>query len=328
MPQHILANIMFDQKNIPQKLAHKFNLQLSALAFCLGDSDDYAVLDFIPSQDYLKRLQALNLPTLKSILKKELPLSTRIDPWILSKQLPYELKYPYHPLIETLACKAQASKIYQPIFDFKLVHCTDDVLHFLQGKQGLYVLKLPDGQSGMGHIFFDAQDSDLIKKISGLDIKNSRLEKWMPRLVDFSSQWLLDQSVELLGICEIINNNYGCYQGSIYPFSRPEYQPFIQEHIVFMKPYLEKFFKQGLRGHIGVDAFIYKDQEIAKLCPMIEINPRKTMGLVALKLSEHFQKPCKLEIANQVGERSLLPSVIQHQGQTVSYQKNINLTFL
>ncbi len=42
----------------------------------------------------------------------------------------------------------------------------------------------------------------------------------------------------------------------------------------------------GYRGPVGVDAMVYRDRDRLRLKPIVEINPRTTMGRVALKLQQ------------------------------------------
>ena len=42
----------------------------------------------------------------------------------------------------------------------------------------------------------------------------------------------------------------------------------------------------GYQGPVGVDAIVYRDRDRLRLKPIVEINPRTTMGRVALKLQQ------------------------------------------
>lgn len=324
MPYHILANTMFDQKNIKQSLTEKFNLQLSTLSFCLGQNDDIAALSFEPSLDYLNRIAKLKLPC-QNFCLPSYEEEAIFDSWQIIKNAPFKQKYPYHTLIEELSCKAFAAKLCPPLFDHKIIHDLLNLEDFIKYKSDRYVLKLSKSQSGLGHFFIEGKSCKTLNTLASFDLRNSRVEKWVERVFDFSSQWLLGEEVELLGVCELINNHLGSYKGSIFPISNTNFSSFIEEHLNFVKPYLQQFHKEGLRGHLGIDAFIYFDQGQLALCPLIEINPRKTMGLVALKLSKHFDQRVHITIGEYNPDQSLLPRSIHYKSKTIFFQKNLNL---
>ena len=160
-----------------------------------------------------------------------------------------------------------------------------------------------------------------------IDYAQARLEKWVDRVFDFSSQWLFDDSVHELGLCGLINNQKGSYMGSIYPLKNNPFHDFFVKHIEFIRPILQNFHKEGFRGHLGVDAFIYLENGKPCLCPLIEINPRKTMGYVALNLSKHFNQTVKISFGPFTKD-SILPRHIQKNGAIIKYSKNLNLTLL
>lgn len=318
MSNYHIANIEFNKKSV----------HLSALSFALSGCLDTAVLCFKPSLSYLKQVEALKLPTQTFVLMDQVPQGALIDPWALTTSIhqyaqvhKLRLKYPFHPLHESLDSKAHAFCVYRPLFESLLIQSQDEALAYLKGQQGRYVLKTDLGQSGKGHFFVDAATAQL----PSITFKNIRLERWVERVFDFSSQWLLDDKLNFMGLCELVNNRKGGYLSSRFPIQTTPFQELLDEHLAVVTPILQTFFDQGYRGHLGVDAFIYKDQGL-KLCALIEINPRKTMGYLALHLARHFQKPCEITLGPYDPKISLLPSSIegcQHQFKT-----SLNLTFV
>ena len=49
-----------------------------------------------------------------------------------------------------------------------------------------------------------------------------------------------------------------------------------------------ELYDAGHRGHAGIDAMIYKSGEQYKFKPVVEINPRMTMGTISLSLKKHI----------------------------------------
>ena len=130
------------------------------------------------------------------------------------------------------------------------------------------------------------------------------------RKLDFSVQARVDcvngkTSVHQLGITRIVNHPNGQYCGSIvgrFLSGQPEeilrfwhkgrcgqnvgVEALIERLIPFVG---EKLATQGFTGPFGVDCFIFEDTAgRLKIHPMIEINPRHTMGRVALSISKRM----------------------------------------
>jgi hypothetical protein len=56
--------------------------------------------------------------------------------------------------------------------------------------------------------------------------------------------------------------------------------------------------RAGFRGAIGVDAFVYRDRDGALRCkPVVEINPRYTMGRIAHEIRRQVAPGCSVRLA-------------------------------
>jgi hypothetical protein len=335
MPEYIVANIEFNEKNSATVQSHKHNLQLSALAFSSGQQSDVAVLPFIADADYMAQINLLKLPVQETTRIDLIPEGQIINPWKCTKivsdlalEHDLKIKYPYSNILETIDSKAHSFFLMKPNFESILINSIEDIKTFLKGKKGIFVIKSNFSQSGFGHYFVEASSFDPSDLPTGFTIQNSRLERWVERVFDFSSQWLLEESFCCLGVCELINNKKGGYLGSIFPLQTKEYDDFICEHLTEVNPIIKSLHAQGFRGHLGIDAFIFKTGNKLALCPLIEINPRKTMGFVALNLSQHFDRSIKIEIGNFDLYHSLLPKQISTAQHRFIYKKNINFHFL
>ena len=125
------------------------------------------------------------------------------------------------------------------------------------------------------------------------------IEPWLERQVDFSIQWeMKPDGLRLLGFTGLEVDLRGQYQGNWV-----EAQPRRIPQAVLSKfpavvaarlPHLfhrlgavleQRLRQLGFQGPLGMDAFVYRDsQGVFRLKPVVEINPRFTMGRVALEL--------------------------------------------
>lgn len=335
MPEYILANTDFALDTNSWFPKNPLSLQLSFLSFCLGETHDIALIPYDIDQSYKNRLSNLSLPIKNYELLDRTPKNAIINSWKVTEQCEKiaqtytaSLKYPYHVLQKELASKAFALTIHMPKFQSKLIQSQDEFFHFMNHESGLFVLKEEYGLSGQGHHFFHSPLKPELQIKKPINFMNARLEKWVNRVFDFSTQWLLDEHVNFLGACELFNHKKGSYSGSRFPIQNKLYDSFVDEHITFVKPFLDAFYEQGYRGHLGIDAFVYVENNELLLCPLIEINPRKTMGFVAWKLSQHFEKCCEIQVGDFCEKTSLLPLRLQTKNSVASFKKNINLSFL
>lgn len=130
------------------------------------------------------------------------------------------------------------------------------------------------------------------------------IEPWLERLVDFSWQGEVSSSgFEGLGFTGLLNDHRGQYQGNwVEPQPRRVPTPVTRAFPARIASEFPAFFQrlgirlgdwlraQSFQGPVGLDAFVYRssDGEV-RLKPVVEINPRYTMGRVALELLRHVQ---------------------------------------
>ena len=120
-------------------------------------------------------------------------------------------------------------------------------------------------------------------------------EPWCERLEDFSTQWLIhpDQKIEFIGGTRFETDEKGRYQGTL---AGPQEQlfasleSFLEEHCQIVQKALSDIAALGFFGNLGIDAFIYRHPETKLPClnPLVEINGRETMSLVALRLQQRL----------------------------------------
>lgn len=152
------------------------------------------------------------------------------------------------------------------------------------------------------------------------------IEPWLEREADFSVQLEMTESgLKLCGYTRLLNDAKGQYQGNLAEshfhtriptsivtlFREP---PNISRQILQLYDQVFELLEAELRkvdfvGPLGIDAFVYRDAAGAtRLKPIVEINPRYTMGRVAVELMRQAnQGSCGLF-------RLVNPAVLRSEG--------------
>jgi uncharacterized ferritin-like protein (DUF455 family) len=131
------------------------------------------------------------------------------------------------------------------------------------------------------------------------------VEPWLERELDFSVQLeMSDDGLKLCGYIGLINDAKGQFQGNV---ATPGHQKKIPANLIALFPeppdiaqrlhalYADIFalLEEELQrakffGPLGIDAFAYRDAHgKIRLKPIVEINPRYTMGRVTVELMKH-----------------------------------------
>jgi uncharacterized ferritin-like protein (DUF455 family) len=128
------------------------------------------------------------------------------------------------------------------------------------------------------------------------------VEPWLERVLDFSVQLeMTPHGLKLCGFTGLLNDAKGQYQGNwaeahhhtripaqvVAPFREPAD---ISKRLLNLYTDIFTLLEEELRraefvGPVGIDAFVYRDDTGAmRLKPIVEINPRYTMGRVMVEL--------------------------------------------
>lgn len=192
----------------------------------------------------------------------------------------------------------------------RLISNEAELLSWAKDFKGPKILRRLLGMTGRGHYFFtDNPDFHDFPAIG---------EPFVQRDLDFSTQWFLsDEESRFLGATHLINNPRGSYQATRVGDEQElfgSYYGRLQEAISAQKVVLEEARKIGFRGYCGVDSMIYDG---GLLQPMLEINARRTMGLVALKVASKRGHEGEIFFAGQPQENAeaLLPVIKKNQKQ-------------
>ncbi|HNC97213.1 MAG TPA: DUF455 family protein, partial [Myxococcota bacterium] len=139
------------------------------------------------------------------------------------------------------------------------------------------------------------------------------VEPWCRRRLDLSFHYDLGERASFQGICRFFTTEDGRFAGAtVGPWQEdidadlrrflhgegkdPRRMRRVAEEIG--KLLEEALLPRGVRGPVGVDAFVYEDAEGLHLQPLLEINPRWTMGRLALRLGArvHSGSKARLEL--------------------------------
>ena len=131
------------------------------------------------------------------------------------------------------------------------------------------------------------------------------VEPWLERELDFSVQLeMSDEGLKLCGYTGLTNDARGQFQANV---ALPGHQKKIPANLIALFPeppdiaqWLHALFadifdlleaelrRVNFSGPLGIDAFAYRDAaEKIRLKPIVEINPRYTMGRVTVELMKH-----------------------------------------
>jgi hypothetical protein len=132
------------------------------------------------------------------------------------------------------------------------------------------------------------------------------IEPWLDRKLDLSAQFEVDDdgSLRLLGVTRFLADGRGRFQGvfvhNMFGGSQPDVTHLLDDDgrdsrrlwrlFDHIGACLHKCLPAGFRGALGIDAFVYHDTTdgALRLKPIVEVNPRFTMGRVALGLAPYI----------------------------------------
>ncbi len=201
------------------------------------------------------------------------------------------------------------------------------------------VFKAPFSSSGRGmcRIRDKSPTANELKWIENVITKHGSViaEPWLEKIADLSAHAdiLPDGRVHFVGLTRFWTNSGGQYRGHIIgrmmdDFDRDTLQKWHHEH-GWQKELRETVMrvghevaKSGYFGPIGIDAFVYRRNNEEILRPMIEINPRWSMGRVSLAISSQIAaKHCGLWI--HLSHKDLKASASQSFGKLLDTVKKI-----
>ncbi len=297
---------------------------LSALTLYLARQDDVALLARHPSLSFLQKLRRVGMEIPEIQERSAIQLSERklgeLRPWgwsldsarlfaDLADQATSASSTAWEPAWAELHSKVFSTRLAQSLGDARGQVCEswEGVRRAMETLGPACVLKAPFGLAGKGLRFEDskAPSPSLRQWIAGILKEQSAIvvEPQHERVFDFSVQY--GKHMRLLGYTALHNDKRGRFLGCsvektltasageeatrlFYGRDRA-IQHFYEETLpATLSPLLTRL---RFDGPLGVDAMLARDAE-GRLVhhPIIEINPRTTMGRVTLELARYVVK--------------------------------------
>lgn len=337
-------------------LQHPFCLQLQFLPLLFAEQTDLIAVSHIPSSDYIKDLEELGwwpngLPTLilmdddekfTGYQCKSWGYSKALKSWCDEKHMSYSMPKDWE-IIRLVNSKAFSFR-YSNLENSTLLFNQNDLISWLKKIPNRGVLKSCFGLSGLGNKQVDESVSfaSLLKFCQKEWGKGRCIiaEPWLERLYDFSTQWFIHSNakIELIGATRFATDVQGNYIGTL---AGPE-----NELFTTLKTYLEihkleaikaltDIAQLGYFGHVGIDSLIYRNPDNDEMClyPIVEINARQTMSLVALYLQKKICPKQYLRLNfNQIDTLPTMPSLLPkyleiENGKRYAFRRKLTAVF-
>jgi len=172
-------------------------------------------------------------------------------------------------------------------------------------RQERLLIKSPYSSSGRGLIWLSPAKLTQSEKqiINGMLKKQKQvsIEKALDKQLDFSMQFEITHTgkTQFVGYSIFQTNNKGAYEKSRLDSQKrleKDITGFIDKKLLFqtqmtLTEMIQKMVAPYYEGIIGVDMLLYKTDDSYRLHPCVEINMRKNMGYLAIRLVEKYLHP-------------------------------------
>lgn len=236
---------------------------------------------------------------IKELLSEEANLETFAvlpEAYKLSDLYHRQFDYPTIEVIKKVNSKIYSSKLNLELGTsnkIKLIYSSKEL--FEEGMKylntGSIIIKDSFGVSGKGNLIIS--NESILKRIASyVEMQEKKgkkvefiLEPLLEKAKDFSCQFKIhkDGSFEIISVQEVRNTGLS-YLGSYTPDK--EFMEFIKKQSYFeiIEKTAKKLYEDGYYGDVCVDSMILNDQS---LCPVVEINARKSMSLIKHELDRY-----------------------------------------
>jgi uncharacterized ferritin-like protein (DUF455 family) len=296
---------------------------LSALTLYMGRRDDVAILAQKPTLEFLKKLKNAGFDYPEIVERDAMDLADRkvgqLRPWAWSPDSAAKMAGLLdQTTLQTVSWEPAWHELHSKVFSARLANeagfgrgrvclCEKEVSATVVEMGGRCVLKAPYGLAGNGLRFLGEEglsDSDVVWTRQQLELEGALIvEPRFERVMDFSVQY--DRDFQLLGYTHLHNDAVGRFQACsiersltvsvteevarFYYGQQRHVQRFYEQELPkLLRPHFERV---GYAGPVGIDAMIAREFDGSLVHhPIIEINPRHTMGRVTLELARHVVK--------------------------------------
>lgn len=301
---------------VPDALTNITN-DLASLLMFVANADDIVITPRRPQTSFLKSFRNIGyeLPQFADWSELSDRTITKFEPWGRTKHSVKKIRQfsgrvlensltetPDH-LFSKVWCAGLTAREAGSIFPSKIldseaaVHVT--VADHFSKSDIPFVLKAPFGSSGRNMLRIARQGiepNQLAWIKTTLKTQKALVgEPWVSKISDLSVQIdVTENGVKLLGTTRFITDKRGQYVGhylgkKFFNMSGDFHKAYHQQQFQAALEYSARatgdaLSEEGYRGPAGIDAFVYQDASGIHLRPRVEINPRLTMGRVALEI--------------------------------------------
>lgn len=205
-----------------------------------------------------------------------------------------------YSLEQTLNSKITSAKLASVhgwgFFQGAIVSSVDEIeSHLAQFPQYKnWIIKRPHGFSGIGHYQFESHNMNAFI-MSKILVGEVLLEPLYKRVFDIGTTFeIVDGIIQRQFMVENFNSSLGGFRGGVGAKSVDKFKKYIFERYSYSLDELEKITREiakayldmGAIGNVQIDSFIYEEEGVLKLYPLVEVNYRKSMGLVIQSLAD------------------------------------------
>ncbi|AUN99635.1 hypothetical protein C0V70_16275 [Bacteriovorax stolpii] len=187
----------------------------------------------------------------------------------------------------------------------KIAESVEDVLSHLKTHPNIkhWIIKRPHSFSGIGHYYFSA-DQVNVETLKKILVEKVLLEPVYQRVFDIGTTFIIHNGeIKRQFMVENFNSQSGGFKGGAGASNVDKFKKYIQEKYHFSLNELEKitleiarvYLNKGALFNVQIDSFVYQEEGRLKLYPLVEVNYRKTMGLVIQSLADKYSEAHHVE---------------------------------